>query len=80
MEALIALTILLALVIIGLIAKLVKTLDEADRRIRVTYESAWKNGFEQGRASEKAIRAERKKQMALLSKQLEQLKKEIAND
>ena len=80
MEGMIAVIILLALVIIGLIAKLIKTLDEADRRVRVTYESAWKNGFEQGRASEKAVRAERKKQLQTLTKQLELLKKEIAND
>jgi uncharacterized protein YybS (DUF2232 family) len=80
MEALIAIVVLLTMVTVGLGIKLIKTLDDADQRVRVTYQTAWKDGFEKGRASEKAVRVERKKQLQLLTKQMEQLKKELAND
>lgn len=79
MEALIALSILLGVVIIGLVVKLVKTQDERDTQITIQYRKGWETGFQQGREAEKAERLAKKQQVTMLKKQLEQLSKEISN-
>lgn len=79
MEALIALSILLGVVIIGLVVKLVKTQDERDAQVTIQYRKGWEVGYKQGREAEKAERLAKKQQVAMLKKQLEQLTKEISN-
>lgn len=79
MEALIALSVLLVLVIIGLVVKLAKVSDERDAQVIVQYRKGWEVGYKQGREAEKAERLAKKQQVAMLKKQLEQLTKEIQN-
>lgn len=79
MEALIALSVLLVLVIIGLVIKLAKVSDERDAQVTIQYRKGWETGFQQGREAEKAERLAKKQQVAMLKKQLEQLSKEISN-